>query len=42
MCSITSTLCPSVCTSLDTVTAFAQWTSPPGVLAPVFDYPDRG
>ncbi|ABW12917.1 aminoglycoside phosphotransferase [Parafrankia sp. EAN1pec] len=26
---------------LDTVTAFARWTPPPGVLAPVFDYPDR-
>ncbi len=26
---------------LDTVTAFAQWTPPPGVLAPVFDYPHR-
>ncbi len=26
---------------LDTVTAFTQWTPPPGVLAPVFDYPDR-
>ncbi|ORT53589.1 phosphotransferase [Frankia sp. KB5] len=26
---------------LDTVTAFAQWTPPPGMLAPVFDYPDR-
>jgi serine/threonine protein kinase len=28
-------------TVLDTVTAFAGWTPPPGVLAPVFDYPDR-
>lgn len=28
-------------TVLDTVTAFAQWRPPPGVLAPVFDYPDR-
>jgi hypothetical protein len=28
-------------TVLDTVTAFARWTPPPGVLAPVFDYPDR-
>jgi hypothetical protein len=28
-------------TVLDTVTAFAQWTPPPGVLAPVFHYPDR-
>lgn len=28
-------------TVLDTVTAFAQWTPPPRVLAPVFDYPDR-
>lgn len=26
---------------LDTVTAFARWTPSPGVLAPVFDYPDR-
>jgi muconolactone delta-isomerase len=26
---------------LDTVTAFAQWSPPTGVLAPVFDYPDR-
>ncbi|MCK9932720.1 phosphotransferase [Frankia sp. Mgl5] len=26
---------------LDTVTTFAQWAPPPGVLAPVFDYPDR-
>ncbi len=26
---------------LDTVTAFARWTPPPGVLAPVFDYPGR-
>lgn len=28
-------------TLLDTITAFAGWTPPPGVLAPVFDYPDR-
>jgi hypothetical protein len=28
-------------TVLTTVTAFAYWTPPPGVLAPVFDYPDR-
>ncbi len=28
-------------TVLDTVTAFAEWTPPPGVLSPVFDYPDR-
>jgi hypothetical protein len=28
-------------TVLDTVTAFAGWTPPPGVLAPVFDYSDR-
>jgi len=26
---------------LDTVTAFTQWAPPNGVLAPVFDYPDR-
>lgn len=26
---------------LDTVTAFARWAPPTGVLAPVFDYPDR-
>jgi Phosphotransferase enzyme family len=28
-------------TVLDTVTAFAGWTPPPGVLAPVFDYTRR-
>lgn len=26
---------------LEAVTAFAQWSPPPGVLEPVFDYPDR-
>lgn len=26
---------------LSTVVAFADWAPPPGVLAPVFDYPDR-
>lgn len=26
---------------LDTVTTFAAWSPPPGVLAPVFDHPDR-
>ncbi|MGH3519135.1 MAG: phosphotransferase [Haloechinothrix sp.] len=26
---------------LDTITAFARWSPPPGVLAPVFDYPNR-
>ncbi|APU21295.1 hypothetical protein UA75_16435 [Actinoalloteichus sp. GBA129-24] len=31
----------ALATVLDTVTAFAGWTPPPGVLAPVFDYPDR-
>lgn len=26
---------------LDTITAFARWSPPAGVLAPVFDYPER-
>jgi len=26
---------------LDTASAFVEWAPPPGVLAPVFDYPDR-
>jgi hypothetical protein len=28
-------------TVLDTITTFAGWTPTPGVLAPMFDYPDR-
>jgi aminoglycoside phosphotransferase (APT) family kinase protein len=31
----------AVDTVLDTITAFARWNPPAGVLAPVFDYPDR-